>query len=134
MMAWSRVGSDHLAPLAGRGRIALGDPGEGDSQRARSVESPPHPSPCNLNFADSARISGAMAGGRPSNLWDTKPVGERGSSPAVPSNPNSRLGRLRSPVAQGWDQMDAIYVGIDVSKDRLDVAVRPGGESFAVSR
>jgi transposase len=30
--------------------------------------------------------------------------------------------------------MDAIYVGIDVSKDRLDAAVRPGGESFAVSR
>jgi transposase len=30
--------------------------------------------------------------------------------------------------------MDAIYVGIDVSKDRLDVAIRPGGESFAVSR
>lgn len=30
--------------------------------------------------------------------------------------------------------MDAIYVGIDVSKDRLDVAIRPGGESFAVGR
>jgi transposase len=30
--------------------------------------------------------------------------------------------------------MDAIYIGIDVSKDRLDVAVRPGGESFAVVR
>jgi transposase len=30
--------------------------------------------------------------------------------------------------------MDAIYVGIDVSKDRLDAAVSPGGESFAVSR
>jgi transposase len=30
--------------------------------------------------------------------------------------------------------MDAIYVGIDVSKDRLDVAMRPGGESFAVGR
>ena len=30
--------------------------------------------------------------------------------------------------------MDAIYVGIDVSKDRLDVAVRPSGESFAVGR
>lgn len=27
-----------------------------------------------------------------------------------------------------------IFVGIDVSKDRLDVHVRPGGESFAVSR
>ena len=30
--------------------------------------------------------------------------------------------------------MDAIYVGIDVSKDRLDVAVRPTGQSFAVAR
>ncbi len=30
--------------------------------------------------------------------------------------------------------MDAIYVGIDVSKDRLDVAVRPSGESFSVGR
>jgi transposase len=30
--------------------------------------------------------------------------------------------------------MDASYVGIDVSKDRLDVHVRPGGESFAVAR
>ena len=30
--------------------------------------------------------------------------------------------------------MDAIYVGIDVSKNRLDVAVRPTGESFAVAR
>jgi transposase len=30
--------------------------------------------------------------------------------------------------------MDAIIVGIDVSKDRLDVAVRPSGEAFAVGR
>ena len=30
--------------------------------------------------------------------------------------------------------MDAQYVGIDVSKDRLDVHVRPGGEAFAVAR
>ena len=30
--------------------------------------------------------------------------------------------------------MDSIIVGIDVSKDRLDVAVRPSGESFAVER
>lgn len=30
--------------------------------------------------------------------------------------------------------MDAITVGIDVSKDRLDVAVRPSGEVFAVER
>jgi transposase len=30
--------------------------------------------------------------------------------------------------------MDAIYVGIDVSKDRLDVHVRPTDEAFAVAR
>ena len=30
--------------------------------------------------------------------------------------------------------MDATYVGIDVSKDRLDVHMRPGGETFAVAR
>jgi transposase len=30
--------------------------------------------------------------------------------------------------------MEAIYVGVDVSKDRLDVHVHPRGESFAVAR
>jgi transposase len=30
--------------------------------------------------------------------------------------------------------MDAIVIGIDVSKDRLDVAVRPTGETFVVAR
>lgn len=30
--------------------------------------------------------------------------------------------------------MESIFVGIDVSKDRLDVAARPGGESFIVPR
>lgn len=30
--------------------------------------------------------------------------------------------------------MDAIVVGIDVAKDRLDICVRPGGESFVVAR
>jgi transposase len=30
--------------------------------------------------------------------------------------------------------MEHLFVGIDVSKDRLDVHVRPGGETFAVSR
>jgi transposase len=30
--------------------------------------------------------------------------------------------------------MDAVYVGIDVSKDRLDVCVRPSGEAFVVAR
>lgn len=30
--------------------------------------------------------------------------------------------------------MEAVFVGVDVSKDRLDVHVRPSGESFVVSR
>ena len=30
--------------------------------------------------------------------------------------------------------MEAITVGIDVGRDRLDVAVRPGGEAFSVER
>src|SRR5262249_60984682 len=30
--------------------------------------------------------------------------------------------------------MEQTFVGIDVSKDRLDVHVRPSGEAFAVSR
>jgi transposase len=32
------------------------------------------------------------------------------------------------------DRTEKIVVGIDVSKDKLDVAVRPGGEAFAVGR
>jgi transposase len=79
-------------------------------------------------------VGGAVAGKRPQNPWAAKPARERVSSPAVPSNPNSRLGRLRSPFAQGWDQMDVLVVGIDVSKDWLDVAVRPTGESFTLRR
>jgi transposase len=30
--------------------------------------------------------------------------------------------------------MDSIIIGIDVSKDRLDVALRPSGDAFAVAR
>ena len=30
--------------------------------------------------------------------------------------------------------MDATFIGIDVSKDRLDIHVRPSGEAFVVSR
>ena len=30
--------------------------------------------------------------------------------------------------------MEATYIGVDVSKDRLDVHVRPSGEVFVVSR
>ena len=40
-----------------------------------------------------------------------------------------------SPIRQGRDKMDSfVYIGIDVSKDRLDVHVRPLGEAFSVGQ
>ena len=58
-----------------------------------------------------------------------------------PNTPRLRRRRVencfthrRNTVSQGWDRMDAMVVGIDVSKDRLDVAVRPTGESFVFKR
>src|SRR5581483_30852 len=96
---------------------------------------PTSPCPCNLKASASRRkFCGAVAGERPSALRVFEPVGEQGPLPAVPSNPNSRRGRKASPLRQGRDRMDAVFVGIDVSKDRLDVHVLPSGEAFAVAR
>src|SRR6185295_7843138 len=81
-----------------------------------------------------SRISAAVADGRPAAPGAMKPVGEQGSSSAAPSSPNSRVGRKRSPIVQGRVTMAAVVIGIDVSRDQLDVHVRPGGESFRVSR
>jgi transposase len=38
----------------------------------------------------------------------------------------------RAKVKEGAMSSEAIYVGIDVSKARLDIAVRPSGECFSV--
>ena len=75
-----------------------------------------------------------MAGGRPSIPRVSKPVSEPGAPPVVPSNPNSRLGRKASSIRQGRVVMDKVTIGIDVSRDQLDVAVRPSGEVFTVDR
>src|SRR5712671_6165245 len=90
--------------------------------------------PCKSRSTESVSLTEAVADGRPFHPWAFKPVPQRGTPSAVPSNPNSRLGRKASPIAQGGVKMDAIYVGIDVSKDRLDVHVRPSGAAFAVPR
>src|SRR5438876_10793362 len=90
--------------------------------------------PCKSGIADSATLAGAVADGRPFHPWALKPVPQRGSPSVVPSNPNSRLGRKASPIAQGGVKMDATYVGIDVSKEKLDVHLRPSAEAFAVAR
>ena len=92
------------------------------------------PHPCKAGVTESASVADAVADGRPTHPRALKPVPQRGALSAVPSNPNSRLGRKASPIAQGGVKMDAIYVGIDVSKDRLDVHVRPSGQAFAVAR
>src|SRR6202044_4065767 len=41
--------------------------------------------------------------------------------------------RLRK-EGEGWETMEERYVGVDVSKDRLDVHVLPEGAAFAVAR
>jgi len=74
-------------------------------------------------------------GGCPLRPGSLKTVGELGAPPVILSNPNSRQGRkARSPIRQGRVDMESIIVGIDVSKDRLDVAVRPSGEVFVAER
>src|SRR5215813_6355848 len=91
--------------------------------------------PCNSPGRDSDSLRVAVAGGSSTHPWSLKTVGEPGAPPVLPSNPNSRRGRkARSPIRQGRVTMDIITVGIDVSKDRLDVAVRPSGEAFSVER
>jgi transposase len=61
------------------------------------------------------------------------PVPELGASAVDFVVPNGRLGRTASPHAQGRESK-SMFVGIDVSKDRLDVHVRPSGDTFAVAR
>jgi transposase len=75
-----------------------------------------------------------VAGGRSSIFRGLNPVSEPGAPPVVPSNPNSRRGRKASPIRQGRVVMEKVTVGIDVSRDQLDVAVRPSGELFMVDR
>ena len=76
-------------------------------------------------FADAVAGDGLLVPGV------IEPVVQFGSSPVVPSTPNSRLGRLRARLCKEGDEMDATVVGIDVSKDRLDVHVRGAGAGDA---
>ena len=59
-------------------------------------------------------------------------VPQLGRPSVCPSTSNTRLGR-KSPVAQGRGKMEMTYVGIDLSKDRLDVHILPEGETFIVA-
>jgi transposase len=79
-------------------------------------------------------MTGAVAGAGPNNPRSRKAVGERGTASAVPSNPDNRASRVASPIEQGRVAREQLFIGIDVSKDRLDVHVRPWGETFVVVR
>lgn len=94
--------------------------------------------PCNVGLPLSGSLPGAVAAGSPLIQRVVEPAGEPGSPAVVPSNPNSRQGRAASPFRQGWDQMDkaasGVFVGIDVSKNRLDAHALPAAEAFSVGR
>src|SRR6516164_3520197 len=91
--------------------------------------------PCNSDSRESDKADFAVAGGGSCAPGSLKTVDEHRTPPVNPQNPSSGRGRkARSSFRQGRVGMDRIIVGIDVSKDRLDVVVRPSGEIFAVDR
>src|SRR5262249_34534722 len=105
------------------------------SQGSAGGQAPSPLNPCNLDSSESDRAGIAVTGGSSSSPGSLKTVGERRTPPVNPQNPNSRRGRrARSSFRQGRVEMDRVIVGIDVSKDRLDVVVRPSGETFTVER
>src|SRR5437868_14510720 len=69
-------------------------------------------------------------------LWSMKTVGSMALHPSVHRTRTvGWAARSEARFAQGGVKMDTtVVVGIDVSKDRLDVHVHPSGECFAVGR
>ncbi len=96
---------------------------------------------CILNLPSCEPVGKVVSGGRPVFAKVYEPVAQCGSPPVTgPVIPNSHGGhRKKSPDVQARGKAHfmveaAVFVGIDVSKDRLDVHVRPNGERFAVPR
>ena len=89
--------------------------------------------PCIKKGRRRRKLGGAVSAESPCAPGASKPVPELGASAVDFVIPNGRLGRTASPHAQGWEPK-SMFVGIDVAKDRLDVHVRPAGESFVISR
>src|SRR5918993_3565946 len=91
--------------------------------------------PCMSELLAGTKPTRLKVGVSPRPPWAQKPETELGAAPtfAVP-NPDSRLGF--SPHSQGrvMDELSAVFVGIDVSKDRLDVHLRPTGDALCVPR
>jgi transposase len=95
--------------------------------------------PCILPLPAEAKPERLSVDGSPQPPRAIEPVKKHGApSTGSSRNPNSRLGRTSSPHSQGrvmeQPPTSPSFVGIDVSKDRLDVHVRPSGLIFAVAR
>src|SRR5437868_13948358 len=90
--------------------------------------------PCNLVCAESSKLADAVTGERPPPPGSPKTAGKRGVSPVSSSIPNSRKNRAASSLVQGRIAMDDVMIGIDVSKDRIDGQIEPGGEAFSAGR
>jgi len=73
-----------------------------------------------------------LAGRVIDSAWVFRPCSSGIPAGVVRFSPNSRLGRcLASPHPQGRDNlMDSIVIGIDVSKDQLDVATPDGARQW----
>src|SRR6202049_5037049 len=98
-----------------------------------SFETPASRAPCiSRSSQQRGKVGVAVADGSPPAPWVDQPVPEHGAPSAGSISPNSRRGRQASPHAQGRDMEH--FVGIDVAKDRLEVWLRPSGESFTLGR
>src|SRR5215471_7304622 len=137
--------SDHLSRGAGCGPLAGGHRRpEAIGARAGAASVPPR-----LPNAASRRVlyvgKGALSGvtvarsrAGPRHGW--KPVRVLAVRPRVSSAlqpylpyPNSCQGTSPHQQGRGTKVSEPYYVGIDVSIDRLDVAIRPGGRGFCVT-
>src|ERR1700744_5282242 len=98
----------------------------------------PHP-PCILPLPATKQSASLSVDGSPQPPRVSEPEKKKGApSTGSPANPNSPLGPQPSPHLQGRvmerHPASLSFVGIDVSKGRLDVHVRPSGQTFAVTR
>ena len=103
----------------------------------RNIKRPP----CILPLPATKQSASLSVDGSPQPPRVSEPEKKQGApSTGSIENPNSRLGRKPSPHSQGrvMERHPAspsfVGAGIDLSKDRLDVYVRPSGQVFAIAR
>ncbi len=73
------------------------------------------------------------AGGSPQGARLTKAEHKRGAPPALSSQPERSPGLVSPHQRSRVVDKAPTFVGVDVSKDRLDVHLRPSGEHFTAS-